>query len=225
MADFFETDDVTKGYDSTIASRILSYMKPHKAIAIAALLALIVSTAGELLSPVLIRKAIDDALMKSWYSVSATLEGSREAEALEISESDPRIGDRIYLRSSRFSALSAKDRESLAATAVLDTREVYVFPVEPEREDQTALLSAHPELFTLGIDHGVITVEDLRNLPSAEARTLRLADSALVLRYVLVLGLILLSVLAATFVMVYFSNLLGFTGDEGHTKCNSSAMS
>jgi hypothetical protein len=43
MAEFFETDDVTKGYDSTITSRILSYMKPHRGIAIAALLALIVT--------------------------------------------------------------------------------------------------------------------------------------------------------------------------------------
>ncbi|MEL7556768.1 MAG: ABC transporter ATP-binding protein [bacterium] len=205
MAEFFETDDVTKGYDSTITSRILSYMKPHRGIAIAALLALIVSTAGELLSPVLIRRAIDDALMKTWFSVSAGVEGS----VLKLSGSDPRIGDRIYLRSSRFSALSSKDKASLAASGAFDPREVYVFPLEPESGEQAALLSAHPELFTLGAGHGVISVEALRSLPSAEARALRRADSALVLHYVLVLGMILLAILASTFVMVYFSNLLG----------------
>jgi ATP-binding cassette subfamily B protein len=205
MAEFFETDDVTKGYDSTITSRILSYMKPHRGIAIAALLALIVSTAGELLSPVLIRRAIDDALMKTWFSVSAGVEGS----VLKLSGSDPRIGDRIYLRSSRFSALSSKDKASLAASGAFDPREVYVFPLEPESGEQAALLSAHPELFTLGASHGVISVEALRSLPSAEARALRRADSALVLHYVLVLGMILLAILASTFVMVYFSNLLG----------------
>ncbi len=209
MAEFFETDDVTKEYDATIASRILSYMKPHKAIAIAALLALIVSTAGELLSPVLIRRAIDDALMKAWFSVSTSLEGSQEAESLELSDADPRIGDRIYLRSSRFSALNSKNKNVLAASGFYDPVEVYVFPLEPEREELTALLSARPELFTLGEDHGVISIQALRNLPSSDARVLRRDDTALVLRYVLILGLILLSILTSTFVMVYFSNLLG----------------
>jgi ATP-binding cassette subfamily B protein len=209
MADFFETDDVTKGYDSTIASRILSYMKPHKAIAIAALLALIVSTAGELLSPVLIRRAIDDALMKTWFSVSAALEGTKEASLIKLSDSDPLIGDKIYLRSSRFSSLSSSDRTSLAEAGVFDTKEMYVFPLDPEQEEQAALISANAELFSLGSSHGVISIENLRSLPSAQARALRRADSALVLRYVIILGLILLAILASTFVMVYFSNLLG----------------
>jgi len=56
---------------------------------------------------------------------------------------------------------------------------------------------------------GVIEVEKLRALPAAEAAGLRKADSALILRYALTLLVILTAILVSTFVMVYFSNLLG----------------
>ncbi|MDR0503843.1 MAG: ABC transporter ATP-binding protein/permease [Treponema sp.] len=65
MADtgYFETDDVTKEYDSKIVRRILSYLKPYKRLAAITLAALLISTLGELVVPVLLQRIIDDGIM------------------------------------------------------------------------------------------------------------------------------------------------------------------
>ena len=64
MADsYFDTDDVTKEYDSRIVRRILTYIKPYKHLAIITLAALIISTLGELVIPVLLQKIIDNAIL------------------------------------------------------------------------------------------------------------------------------------------------------------------
>jgi len=64
MADsYFETDDITKEYDSRIFRRILSYIKPYKSLALITFAALIISTLGELSIPVLLRRIIDDGIL------------------------------------------------------------------------------------------------------------------------------------------------------------------
>jgi len=69
MAEFFDTDPVTKGYDSQIARRIMSYLKPYKLYAFIALFALALSTAGELLTPTIIQRTVDNVLVREWYGV------------------------------------------------------------------------------------------------------------------------------------------------------------
>jgi ATP-binding cassette subfamily B protein len=65
MADsYFETDDITKEYDSRLMRRIMSYLKPYKKTVVITLIALIISTLGELYIPVLLQKIIDDALLQ-----------------------------------------------------------------------------------------------------------------------------------------------------------------
>jgi len=209
MAEFFETDDVIKGYDSTISKRILSYIKPYKVIAILAFIALAVSTAGELLGPVIIRRAIDDALMKSWYGFAPETKDSEANKVLKLSDADPSIQGRIYVRTSRLAGLSTVEKNSLTDTGLFDTKEMYVFKVTKGDKAQAALIAARPELFAVEGGWGAIPVEKLRALPAAEAAGLRRADTALIARYVAMLLVILSAILVATFVMTYLSNLLG----------------
>jgi len=64
MADsYFDTDDITKEYDSRLVRRILGFLKPYKSLLILTLAALVVSTLGELVIPVLLQRIIDDAIM------------------------------------------------------------------------------------------------------------------------------------------------------------------
>jgi len=64
MADsYFDTDDVTKEYDSRIIRRILSYLKPYKHLVIITVAALVISTLGELFLPVLLQRIIDDGIL------------------------------------------------------------------------------------------------------------------------------------------------------------------
>ena len=209
MAEFFETDDVTKGFDSAISKRILSYLKPYRLITILAFMALVVSTAGELLGPVIIRRAIDDALMKSWFGFSAELRGSETDRVLKITDDDPVVNGQVFVRNSRLSGLSSAEKRRLIAEGLFNQKEVYVFEVNDGDAAQAALRAARPELFEVEGRWGVIEVEKLRALPAAEAAGLRKSDSALILRYAITLLVILTAILVSTFVMVYFSNLLG----------------
>jgi ATP-binding cassette subfamily B protein len=64
MADsYFETDNITKEYDSRIVSRIISYLKPYKKLVIFTIAALVITTLGELFFPVLLQRIIDDAIL------------------------------------------------------------------------------------------------------------------------------------------------------------------
>ncbi|MDR0411626.1 MAG: ABC transporter ATP-binding protein/permease [Treponema sp.] len=69
--DYFETDDVVKDYDSRITVRILSFLKPHKPLVCLTIVALILSTLGELVIPVLQKQVIDAAIL----AVGARQEG------------------------------------------------------------------------------------------------------------------------------------------------------
>jgi ATP-binding cassette subfamily B protein len=209
MAEYFETDDITKGFDSSITKRILSYIKPYKMLTILSLVALVISTAGELLSPVIIRRAIDDALMKSWYGFSAAVRGSEADKTLKITDADPEIAGTIYLRTSRLSGLSSEEKARLQAEGIFNPKEMYVFTAREGDSAQAALRAARPELFPAGSPWGVISTEELRALPAAEAAGLRAADRALIGRYVATLLIILAAVLISTFLMIYLSNLLG----------------
>jgi len=64
MADsYFETDDITKEYDSRIVKRILSYLKPYKKLVVFTITALVISTFCELVMPLLLQRIIDDGIM------------------------------------------------------------------------------------------------------------------------------------------------------------------
>jgi ATP-binding cassette subfamily B protein len=64
MADtYFETDDITKEYDNRIVRRILSYIKPYKPLVLFTIIALVITTLGELFFPVLLQRIIDDAIL------------------------------------------------------------------------------------------------------------------------------------------------------------------
>jgi len=64
MADsYFETEDITKEYDSRIVKRILSFLKPYKRFVAVTLIALAISTLAELFIPVLLQRIIDDGIM------------------------------------------------------------------------------------------------------------------------------------------------------------------
>ncbi|MCL2410864.1 MAG: ABC transporter ATP-binding protein/permease [Treponema sp.] len=60
---YFDTDDITKEYDSRLTRRILSYLKPYKLLVLLTITALIISTLGELALPLLLRRIIDDGIM------------------------------------------------------------------------------------------------------------------------------------------------------------------
>jgi ATP-binding cassette subfamily B protein len=70
-----EQEAIIKGYDSVLIRRIAGYSLPHKGIIIAAIVSMIVSTAAELLLPVILQRIIDGYILTGG---EAALEGIKK---------------------------------------------------------------------------------------------------------------------------------------------------
>ena len=205
MAEFFDTDPVTKGYDSQIARRIMSYLKPYKLYAFIALFALALSTVGELLTPTIIRRTVDNVLVREWYGVDPSIVNSlpRANDSTEVA-----IGVRIYVRTSRLAGITEKERKQLIAQGLVDEEPSYVFSLETQRDEKLLIARDYPQV-VLADAWGVIPSSLLNSLPSDEAAIIRAGDNELLGHYALFLLLILCGVLLATFTMTWFTNQIG----------------
>ncbi|GHV45684.1 hypothetical protein AGMMS49546_32090 [Spirochaetia bacterium] len=116
MADYFETDDVTKGYDGNLMLRILSWLKPYRQLVLITILALIVSTLGELYIPILQQQLIDGAILSRFLCLkNLTTEDTEEAQRTQRRKEDantplPSVSSVVNLSSEARTAL-----EDLAA--------------------------------------------------------------------------------------------------------------
>ena len=63
MSDYFEPENIVKSYDSDIMKRLLGYLKPYMLIFVLSLIALAVSTVGELYVPILLQRATDNHIL------------------------------------------------------------------------------------------------------------------------------------------------------------------
>jgi ATP-binding cassette subfamily B protein len=216
MADFFDLDEsITKEYDSGIVRRILAYLKPYLGIVLVAAFALVVSTAGSLYLPVLVKGTVDNALMVSWCAVSP---GARDAKGALVGPDDPVVAGRAIVPSSRLSGLSGVERRRLQAEGALAPAPVYLVRLSPASDAAKAQAEARAldharALEAAGVAEeggwAILPVDVLRRLPPADAAALRGRDSAVVSHNVLILLFVLLAVLVATFFQVYLANLAG----------------
>lgn len=219
MADYFDSDEsITKGFDSGIVRRILAYLKPYTSLVAVAFLALVLGTAGELYLPVLIKSSVDDALMVSYASVDPLLgEGGKAL----VTESDPRIGGRAIIRTSRLSAIPVARRKLLEESGRIDKEPLYLVALAPEagegrgsgeRAAQEAALLAASALggaVAREGDAAVLPLASLKRLPPAEAGALRARDSRVIARNVYILLVVLIMVLVANFFQIFLASLVG----------------
>jgi len=183
----------------------MSYLKPYKLYAFIALFALTLSTAGELLTPTIIQRTVDNVLVREWYGVDLSIVNSlpRANDSTEVA-----IGARIYVRASRLAGITEKERKQLIAQGLLDEESSYVFPLEPQRDKKLLIVQDYPQV-ALADAWGAIPSTLLNSLPSDEAATIRAGDNVLLGHYALSLLLILGGVLLATFTMTWFTNQIG----------------
>jgi ATP-binding cassette subfamily B multidrug efflux pump len=209
MADFFETDEITKGYDSRIAARILSYIKPYTSLLIAAIAALVIGTAGELLVPVLIRNTVDDAMMVSWVRLDSGLADQAEGKEMKLGYRDPIIQGRRYIKAKRLGVLTAAERKNLETSGTLDATPRYLFSLNPEDHEQTAFIAANAGLFSIEGNWASILIDDLKRLPAADAKIIRKQDAARIAGNAGLLLLALTLVLSAVFAQIFTASLIG----------------
>jgi ATP-binding cassette subfamily B protein len=217
MADYFETDDVTREYDSRLVWRILSYLKPYRSLVAAALVSLVVSTLGELYIPVLQQQVIDDAILARFLTINLDVyETETAGPATELSSAAAelagnrralRVGNKLFIPQGRNVRISERIEAELKARGVLDAEDWYAFPLKPGGP-VPAVMDDKPELFLRGDGAGAIRKAALDSLDGRERRAVRAADITAIKRAALIFCLVLLVVLVFTFFQTWTTNLM-----------------
>jgi ATP-binding cassette subfamily B protein len=236
VADYFETEEVVKEYDSKITGRILSYLKPYKLLTALALAALVFSTLGELAVPVLQQRLIDRAVMARFLSLktagaalgaalggggmggsgaggsggdpAAALDGGtrKTLEELLAIEGKLEAGGYVFVPRDEKLRISGAAERELRAAGILEDGQWYAFPLQP---DMTAVLDKHPGLFVRGREAAALRAEDLASLTAEEKQIIRGRDISRITRTVIILFSILLLIFGFTFVQTWASVLIG----------------
>ena len=225
MSDFFEAEEVVKGYDSKIAFRILSCLKPYKLLIALTLIALLFSTLGELMVPLLQRRAIDNAIIVRFYAINAgAFEEGRGMEAMGMesmgiearqalelfagNRNSIRAGDYVFIKMDRDARISSTAERELREKGILDERDWYAFRYSAGSPAEE-VIKASPMLFESGEKTAAILTADLYSMPVREIAMLRGEDITLVIRTVLILLAVLFLVFLFTFVQTYGTTLIG----------------
>lgn len=209
MADFFDSDVITKEYDPAIMRRILGYVKPYRRLAVYAVAALILATAGELALPVLIQRTVDDALMPSWYGLGIGVRSRPEAAVLGLSGGEPEALGRVWVKTDRISRLSASQRETLAAEGFLDREPRYLARISAGDSEAERVLAALGPGTERDGPWAAVRMEALRSLAPEDARALRARDKRSVAVYMAAFFLILILVLVTTYAQIWASARIG----------------
>ncbi|MDR2515954.1 MAG: ABC transporter ATP-binding protein/permease [Spirochaetaceae bacterium] len=215
MADYFETDEIVKGYDRVIFSRILSYAKPYKLLIFFMICALVIATAGELLIPVMEQRIIDGAILSRFLALCPGQEdgGSLSAAAARgLAELSARreaiaIDDMVFIPQNQKTKIPGNIEEELRRAGVIDSNFWYAFLL---RDDDPArdLAGSRRDIFIMTETAAAIRSRDLYALPLNEIMRVRGRDSARIASVALVLVLVLILVFAASFTQTWTTNLV-----------------
>jgi ATP-binding cassette subfamily B protein len=220
MADYFETEEVLKGYDKGIALRMLSYIKPYRALVALALIALTISTIGELAIPLIQQRIVDDAIIPRFLSINydnvqcswdMLSEETRDTLQTFFTQDNVRsIGVYRFVPQNQDTRLSTRVETELKDAHILDDTQWYAFTVSDTAAD---LIALYPDRFISDEHNGVLVVAirsaDLYSLKVSEIAVIRARDIALIKRIVLLLLMILLCVFVFTFIQTWTTNLIG----------------
>jgi ATP-binding cassette subfamily B protein len=207
MAEYFETEEVTKGFDPVIAKRIMGYVKPYWAMALAGVAALLLSTLGELAMPLVSQRIIDAALMPAWRRVAAAQ--SARVSALTGKRPEASIGAWDYYPASALRGLSGAEEKAMTASGALDPDSWYLFRLGSDAGERSTAMRELAARHESSREYGALRKAELAKLDKAQARSIRGKDLEYLSRAMVLFGLILILVLLTSFAQTYWTSLIG----------------
>lgn len=194
-----EDEKVIKGYDPLIMKRLLAFLRPYKLITAFALVALLIATAGELLLPVVLQRALDHHVLNRRRAVDSSIEFPVDTDP----DQQILIGDQLFITESALTDLSRADRQAYEDNGLI--RE-FQYIVVPRPADVRELREAGA---LLGESHVAIPLQSFSELPLDTRLELRSADLAGLRRSALIFLAILAAVLVFGFLQVYTMAIIG----------------
>ncbi|MDR1955555.1 MAG: ABC transporter ATP-binding protein/permease [Treponema sp.] len=218
MSDYFETEEVVKGYDRQIVRRILSYVKPYRLLALCTLIALCLSTVGELVLPVIQQRVVDNAILVRFLLVRTDALARERPQlsqdvldTLERALAKPgviRIGVQCLVPLGNDTKLSGRGEALLRQTGVLEDAHWYAVSYTPG-DAVHGVIVRHQDRFLIGDTGAAIRNQDLYSLPVSDIAVLRGKDIRYITHAALALLGILLVVLVFTFIQTWTATLIG----------------
>jgi ATP-binding cassette subfamily B protein len=220
VSDYFETEDVVKGYDGRIVRRILSYIKPYKLLLAVMLVTLALSTLGELLIPVIQQRVIDGAILARTTALKipdpaggsgeTPLSGETRAalDRLLALKRGLRAGGMFFVSQGSDTRLSGRAERELQERGILSREGWYAFPYTPG-DPAAAVMDANPEIFLRDTAAAAVRTADLYALSLNEIRSVRGRDLGYLKRIAFLLILVLVLVLFCTVIQTWITTLIG----------------
>lgn len=202
-----DSDQIIAGYNPAVARRLLGYLKPYRLAVFLALAALILSTAAELLLPVILQRAVDRHLVATWRRTPVERIAEQEQLSEIVTRHGVRIGEYVYTLEEHLNDIAQLEQRQLRETGVLSERSYVVTPMElPETRE---VVARYPDRFETSDTHAVIADEFFSALPGDSRLALRGADISGINRLSVRFLLLLLTVLITAFVQLY---LMAYAG-------------
>ena len=207
MAEYFESEEIVKEYDSKLVKRILSYLKPYKVFAIIVLFALAISTIGELLLPVLIQKIVDKSIISQYLTINEQILSSKQHELspneikiindLIADSKTVKIDSNIFVFKSGNLPLTGSLEKKLKELSIIDEKNWYVFSgFAPKNVEK---------YFITNGTYSAIPENVLKSLPTSLIRVIKSQDYDYLINAGILFLLILILILIATFVQTYMT--------------------
>ncbi|UCF98026.1 MAG: ABC transporter ATP-binding protein [Spirochaetaceae bacterium] len=209
MSDYFEQEEIIKGYDADIMKRLLRYLKPYMLVFILSLVVLALATVGELYVPILLQRATDNHILPYHRGLLIDQVPPDVRERLQPISTAQRAGELYFLPASKLVQLTAVQKRGMRDAGTLLEENFYLVDRYRERPGTQKVIADHPQLFHTGISIAAITEKDLRSLSKEEIRIVRQANLDGLGSLVRILFAILLGVFIFTFLQVYLQAYVG----------------
>jgi len=171
-----EDEKIIRGLDLGIARRLLRYVRPYRGWFLLALAGLIIATAAELLTPVVLQRVMDEHILVSARGYRTGTEDPAIQKVLDRAGTAPEaVGELSFLPSADWGELTGREQQDLAGRGILDSREWYLFSLPGEGE-WTRLRNSHPDLFLATDSRAALPRERMGELSREELRIIRAGD-------------------------------------------------
>lgn len=209
MSETFEQEEVLRSYDSAIMRRMLLYLRPHLPVFLLSMGVLLLAVIGELVQPVLIRRAVDRYIMPYYRAVELDSAPAEVLKILDDGETGHTAADLYFFPASRLSELSGAHKAEMRAKGALLPENFLLIETSAEDTIQEKILLDHSGLFIFGDIYAFITDSDLKSLSIEEQRAVRTGHTLGLSRLVWTVLIVLLGVFICTFSQVYLQTYVG----------------
>ncbi len=203
-------DEIIRSYSPEVTRRLFNLTKPYNTAVFLTIVALIISTAAELLTPIVIRRTVDDHLLHREYRIDLAViqPGILNSQLTdEFLQAGRTIGKHLFLPAEELKALNAKEKDALRQANSLDEEDWYVF--QAVTESATQVVNNYSNLFVSSKDWHAIRIKDRARLGAEDRWKIRYTDRlGLKQRSFQYLGLLII-ILVFTFIQVYTASWTG----------------